>query len=357
MVFVLLVTTLNAQYRPLQSIPDRSTKALVSQTVGITEISVSYFSPCAKGRKIFGERVPYNNGQPFPWRAGANENTVISFEHDVTIQGMPIKAGNYGLHIIPDEKEWVFIFSSSSNLYGSSYGFSAYEEDEDVLRVSTKPTSIDFKECLQYEFLNRTENSVDFCLSWENTRACLNIELDLQKIVVESIKSELRGTKGLYWESWQVAAKYLLDNNLDLDLALEWINRSIEGDFDKQPAFDNLLTKSQILQKMGNTEDASHFEKRALLNGSAVDLYYFGNDTFWVNHEIEKAKEIFEMGVERDSFYSRNYLGLGWVNLQKGKYKKAISFFRKFKELNENESDNAYVNRMIDKAEKEEKLF
>ncbi|GAB4517721.1 MAG: hypothetical protein Tsb004_28100 [Allomuricauda sp.] len=358
LVLVLAYTsTLNAQYRPLQSIPDRSTKAMVSQRVGITDIEVSYYSPCARGRKIYGERVPYNGGHPFPWRAGANENTVVRLGHDVMVQGKHLSAGEYGLHIIPAEDQWTFIFSSSAHLYGSSYGFSAYKETEDVLRVTAVPESIDYKECLQYEFLDRTEDKVSFCISWENTRTCVELEVDLHNIVVESLKNELRGTKGLYWESWQLAAQYLLEHDLDLNLALAWIDRSISGDFDKQPAFANLFTKSQILKKLGRTQEAAHFEQRALFNGSCVDLYYHGNDSFWIDHDIDKAKAVFEMGINRDPHYSRNYLGMGWVHIQKGNPKKAIDYLEKFKELNTNPSDDRYADSMMEKAKNGETLF
>src|SRR5262245_17915998 len=113
------------------TMPQPSPKASVSQTVGLTEITVTYHRPGVGGRKIWGELVPYGD----VWRAGANENTTISFSSPVRVAGRPLGAGTYGLHMIPTQKDWTIIFSTVSGAWGS-YG---YNQREDALRVTVTP--------------------------------------------------------------------------------------------------------------------------------------------------------------------------------------------------------------------------
>src|SRR5580765_806371 len=113
------------------TMPEASQKAMVMHRIGLTDITITYHSPLVKGRKIWGELVPYNE----VWRAGANENTTISFSTNVMIEGKPLSAGTYGLHTIPTENEWTIIFSKNSTSWGSFF----YDKSEDALRVMVKP--------------------------------------------------------------------------------------------------------------------------------------------------------------------------------------------------------------------------
>ena len=115
--------------------PEISQAASVNQRIGITDISISYHSPIAKGRTIWGDLVPYNE----VWRAGANENTTISFSTDVKVEGKLIHAGSYGLHMIPTQKEWTLIFSKNNYAWGSFF----YDEKDDALRVTVKTKSVE----------------------------------------------------------------------------------------------------------------------------------------------------------------------------------------------------------------------
>ena len=120
----------NAQ-STLLDLPRQSQHAIVMQRIGVTDITINYHRPLVNGRKIFGGLVPYGD----VWRAGANENTTITFPDAVTVEGQPLAAGTYGLHMIPTEDQWTVIFSKMHTAWGSF----SYNQAEDALRVTVKP--------------------------------------------------------------------------------------------------------------------------------------------------------------------------------------------------------------------------
>ncbi len=159
-----------------------SLKASVMQRLGLdTDITIEYSRPGVKGRKVWGELVPfglapgsqYSKNKPFPWRAGANENTTIQFTKDVLIEGQKLPAGKYGLHMIPGEKEWIIIFSKNN----SSWGSFAYNQDEDVLRVTVVPVRAPHQEWLVYGFDDPAGSSATAFLHWEQVKVPFKIKL------------------------------------------------------------------------------------------------------------------------------------------------------------------------------------
>ena len=159
-----------------------SLKASVMQRLGIdTDITIEYSRPGVKGRKIWGELVPYglapgneySNEKPYPWRAGANENTTIEFSKDVLIEGNKLPAGKYGIHMIPSEKDWTIIFSKNSEGWGSF----AYNQEEDALRITVTPVEAPHKEWLMFGFNNLDGTSATVCLHWEKVKVPFKIEL------------------------------------------------------------------------------------------------------------------------------------------------------------------------------------
>jgi len=159
-----------------------SLKASVMQTLGVdTDITIVYSRPGVKGRKIWGELVPYglapgnkySNDKPFPWRVGANENTTIEFSKDVLIEGNKLPAGKYGIHMIPSEKDWIIIFSKNNSGWGSF----AYNQEEDALRVTVTPTETPHQEWLIFGFGNLAGTSATAFLLWEKLMVPFKIEL------------------------------------------------------------------------------------------------------------------------------------------------------------------------------------
>ena len=149
-----------------------SPQASVSQNIAsFAKIDINYSCPSVNGREVWGKLVPYGlapnafgNGKPMPWRAGANETTTITFSHDVKIEGKDLKAGSYGLHMIPNENDVTIIFNKNTGSWGSFF----YEKDLDALRVNVKMIDAEHRENLQYTFDNITPNSATVYLHWGN---------------------------------------------------------------------------------------------------------------------------------------------------------------------------------------------
>ena len=159
-----------------------SLKASVMQRLGVnTDITIVYSRPGVKGRKIWGGLVPYgmapgtkeSNGKPFPWRAGANENTTIEFSKDVLVEGNKLPAGKYGLFMIPSEKDWTIIFSKNDSAWGSF----SYNQAEDALRITVTPVEAQHMEWLMYGFDDLAGTSATAYLWWDNLKVPFKIAL------------------------------------------------------------------------------------------------------------------------------------------------------------------------------------
>src|SRR5215813_2137976 len=164
-VFLFSTANANAQFKngsqPIElNLPRLSQHAVVTQRIGLTDVTINYHSPLVGGRKIWGTNVaPYDK----VWRAGANENTTITFADDVAIEGKPLAAGTYGLHTIPDKDQWTIIFSKNSTSWGSF----SYDEKEDALRVTVKPHVAESFDVLTYVFDDVKPDSAAATLRWE----------------------------------------------------------------------------------------------------------------------------------------------------------------------------------------------
>ncbi len=154
--------------------PNPSPNATVSQEVGYAKVTVAFGRPGVKGRngEIWGKLVPYNGGNPRPWGAGANGNSVITFEEDVTINGQALAAGTYGLLMIPSEKKWIIVFSKN----GTKRASRKYTKEEDALRIEVSPEKADYQEWLIYEIEKTGELSASLSLHWENLKVGFTID-------------------------------------------------------------------------------------------------------------------------------------------------------------------------------------
>ena len=173
---ILSVTTFAQQ----DNKPRLSLKASVTQRIGVNnDITIIYSRPGVKGRKIWGDLVPYglapgnknSNNNPFPWRGGANENTTIEFSKDVTVEGNNLPAGKYGLHFIPGEKKWIIIFSKNNSNWGSF----TYDQKDDALRITVTAVKAPFEEWLTYGFDDLNGNSATAFLKWEELKVPFKI--------------------------------------------------------------------------------------------------------------------------------------------------------------------------------------
>jgi TolA-binding protein len=222
---------------PRRTVPDASPHASVSQRVGLTDITIDYHRPAVGKRKIWGGLVPYDE----PWRAGANENTTISFSTPVTVGGKQLAAGTYGVHMIPTAKTWTVALSTVSTAWGSF----SYDPKEDAVRFTVTPTTAEHEESLEYRFENSTETSTNVVLQWEKLQVSFPITVDTKAVTVASIKGQLRGLPKFFWQPWNNAAVWCVKEDCGADQALAWVDESIKV----QPSFGNLTTKAKLIEK------------------------------------------------------------------------------------------------------------
>lgn len=317
-----------------------SPAAEVKQTIGLTEITVNYSRPKVTSQQgqdrtdnIWGGLVPYGfnvvgfgNGKPIPWRAGANENTTISFSHDVKIGGKDIKAGKYGLHIaVLEDNKATVILSSNTTSWGSFF----YEESEDVLRFDI--TSLDNAptEVLTYQFVDYSPNSTTLALDWEKKRFPISIEIDVHRIVLENFRNELRSTAGFGWQGPLGAARYCLNNNINHDEALAWVNQSISNTRN----FQNVSTKAGLLNQKGDTENYNKLMDEAAEMANIGQLNFLGYQLMGQGN-ITKAIEMFKLNVERNPDNANVHDSLGEAYKNNGDNKLAIESFKKSLSLN-----------------------
>src|SRR3974377_1819327 len=142
----------------LLDLPRPSQRAKVTQKIGITDITILYHRPLVNDRQVWGKLVPYGD----VWRAGANENTTITFSEPVTIEGKPLEKGTYGLFMLPKEDQGPVIFSKTATAWGAF----TYKPDEDVLRVTVKPVVSEFHDALVYDFDQLPPHSPLVTLPW-----------------------------------------------------------------------------------------------------------------------------------------------------------------------------------------------
>ena len=320
-------------------VPNESQEATVMQTIGLTNITVNYHSPAVKGRQVWDGIVPY--GQL--WRCGANENTLISFTHDVKIEGKEIKAGTYGLHMIPNKEEWTIIFSSNTTSWGSFF----YRPAEDVLRVNVKPEQMnESREWLTYEFFNREQQSATLALIWEKIKVPVKIEVDVHKIVIASLKDQLRGTEGFTWRGWNDAAAYCLQNNVEIEQGLTWIEVSIRSEAN----FTNMRTKAGLLRLAGKQEEADKIMKEAMPLASENELNAYGYQLMQAG-DIDGAMEVFATNVKQHPKSWNVYDSYAEALAAKGDKKNAVKNYKKAKSLTKDEAQIKRIDGEIKKLE------
>lgn len=213
-------------------------RATISEEVGITSITIKYSRPDVNKRegKIYGDAnvVTYGfstssfitNQNTSPWRAGANENTIISFEHDVKVEGQPLKAGTYGLFMAMGADNVTIIFSKQSDAWGSFY----YDEKYDALRVNVKPVALDKSvEYLKYEFIEHKEKYCVIAMQWEKLSVPFKVEVDVDNIVLARLRDQLTSRQGFTPALILTAVQYCFNKNINLDEALVWSKKAIDG--------------------------------------------------------------------------------------------------------------------------------
>ena len=288
-------------------LPDPSQRAEISQRIGITNITINYHRPLVKNRKIWDGLVPYGK----VWRAGANENTTITFSDPVVIEGKPLDKGAYGLHMIPNADEWTIIFSKNSTSWGSF----TYDQAEDALRVTVKPMAADMHEALTYDFDQLQPDSAVVELEWEKVAVPFKVSVDVHDVVEASLKKQLRNLSQYTWMSWNDAANYLLTEKIALDDALTYANKSIEN----EDRYDNEITKSGVLKALGRKDEAATAEKKALELASPLQIHFYARQLQGEKRN-EEAFAIFRENAKKHPDQWFVHTGLARMYCAQGKF-------------------------------------
>lgn len=240
-----------------QELPQPSPKAVLQQRIGLTDITIDYSRPSGKGRKIFGELVPYNQ----VWRTGANRITLISFSTDVTIQGQRLPAGKYGLLSIPRPDRWTIIFNSDTTLWGAD----GYEPSKDVLRVDVSPADFEgHVETFTISVDDIRESGATLTISWEGVKVPVHIDLEVDKMALANIERAIK-ENNRDWRVFRNSAQYFLTKNMQMERALEYINRSIELNPD---SWYSHYLRGEILARLGYFDEAIKAANTALKMGN-----------------------------------------------------------------------------------------
>jgi hypothetical protein len=238
-------------------LPTPSPKARIEQRVGLVDMSVDYSSPGVKGRKIWGDLVPFDR----PWRAGANAATKLTVSHDFVFGGKSVAAGSYALYAVPGKATWAVALNSSTAAWGND----GFDKTKDVARVSIKPIATAPRERLTYIFSNTADDGVRLDLEWEKVRVSIPIAVDTKRYAMANIEKAVDEA----WRPHFTAARYLLENGGDLDKALAYIDGSIAV----KPTWWNNWVRAQILAKKGRAADATAAGEKAQALGTGDRVY------------------------------------------------------------------------------------
>lgn len=329
-----LVTCLSAQ----MDLPPSggNPRAAISEEVGITSITVKYSRPDVNKRegKIFGDgnRVPYgfkeqNNvsgKNDAPWRAGANEATTITFEHDVKVEGKDIKAGTYALFMAMGAENVTLIFSNQNEAWGSF----SYKPEDDVLRVDVKPVKLEKSvEWLKYEFIQHGEKHCVIAMQWEFISVPFKIDVAVDNIVIEKLRKEMTGRRSFIPALELQAAQYCLNKNINLEEALAWSKNAITGPAG-QKTYITLRNLATAYEKLNRVAEADSTMDEALLIATANQYTAYGRILI-TQKRVDKAMEIFKANEKRygDVWGVNNGLMSGYS--AKGDFKNAIKYAEK----------------------------
>lgn len=251
-IFLIAVIAISFQFTNAQTLktPAPSPTQTLKQDFALSSIEISYSRPGVKGRKIFGDLVPYGK----VWRTGANNATTVTFGDDVTIGGTLVKAGTYGLLTIPDKDTWTIIISKQTDVTSPA----AYKQEEDVVRVNVKPYMLPFsEETFTISINNIKDNSCTIGLAWDNQYAGFDITTDIDQKIMADIKRLVEGDTRPYFQ----AAMYYMNNGKDLNQALTWFNKAVE----LQPtAYFIIHQQANCLAKLGKKDEAKAAAKKSM---------------------------------------------------------------------------------------------
>jgi hypothetical protein len=350
-----------SQVKPLTLEPDGGNKkASVSEQVGIVEISIHYNRPGVKSRegKIYNTPVAHygfsdlghGTSNAAPWRAGANENTTVSFSHPVKVEGKDLPAGIYGFFIALGEDESTLIFSKINTSWGSFY----YDSTQDALRVNVKNQKLDKSvEWLKYEFVDQREDGVTVAMSWEKRMISFKVDIDRKALQMAAFINDFRTTRPYY--DFISAAAWCVQNNYGLEQALQWMDRAIYFRVMGEKNFRSLSTKASVLIKMNRIEEAKKVMEEAVPIGTMFDVHFYGRQLLGLN-QVDEAFKVFKANYDKYPGESATNVGMGRVYSAKGDYKKALTYMEAAFKKAPDEASKNNIQSMITKLKERKNI-
>ncbi|MGQ0738356.1 MAG: DUF2911 domain-containing protein [Bacteroidota bacterium] len=311
-------------------------RAMVSEEVGITSITIKYARPDVNKRegKVYGDGnlVTYGfsttnfitNKPTSPWRAGANEATVISFEHDVKVEGKDIKAGSYAIFMAMGADNVTLIFSKQTDAWGSFY----YKEEDDVLRLNVKPAALDKSvEWLKYEFIEHKEKHCVIAMQWEKVSVPFKVEVDVDNIVLARLKEQITSQKGFNSTNMIQASSFCFNKNINLEEALGWAQRAVTG-FNGQKSYPSMRNLAVGYEKLNRLQQADSVMNEALAMAN-VNQYAGYARALITQKRNDKSLEVLSAAKTKfgDVFAVNNAYSFAYS--AKADYKQALQFAEK----------------------------
>ena len=247
--------------------PRVSPKATVTQVVGVTDVTINYCRPSVRGRAVWGGVVPFDK----VWRTGANEATTITFGDEVTVGDTKLPAGTYGLFTVPGREEWTVVFNKGAKQWGAFN----YNAADDVLRVKVKPQTASFTELMTFTFTGVGATSAEVALTWEKLRIAFTLKVDTVGKLLPQARAAVAEAKPDDLRTPLSAAIFCLDNNVNLDEAGTWIEKSLA--IKETPV--GIVAKARLLAAKGQKVEAIATAKRGIASARAADP---NADTAWI---------------------------------------------------------------------------
>ena len=240
-----------------QDLPQPSPSTHLEQRVGLTDITLDYSRPSVNGRVIFGDLVPFGSH----WRAGANQNTKVTFSKPVTIAGTDVAAGTYSLSLIPNKGTWTVILNTKTDMWGVD----GYSQEQDVLRVEVTPQAIAPVETMRMSLENITVSNAEIVLDWSDVRIALPVELNTMELATANIDAAI-AAEPENWRVYRNAANFYNQNNIELATALTYMEKSIALNPDSWYSY---YLYAQVLAKNDRKKEAKKAASKALEMGRA----------------------------------------------------------------------------------------
>ncbi len=316
-------------------------RAVVTQYLGMVSVTIDYNSPDVtspagvdRTGQIWGQLVPmgiapnqffpgFGTAETMPWRAGANENTTITFSHDVAIEGQPLAAGTYALFMAPGEDEWTVIFNENSNAWGSFF----YDPDLDALKVKVTPEKTDFfREWLTYEFDDRQLDTARAVMHWEHMRVPFRISVpNINELYYDAMSSELTGAVGFNFQNFMQASNWAAGQEAYHEDAIRWADAAIAAN----NSFATISNKAGVLATIGNMDEAVATIDQAIDHptATAVGIHMLARG-LQAQGQMDNANLIFRKNYAKNEGQWPTDFGMARVYSQEGDFEKALEHAR-----------------------------